>query len=49
MNRRLTRIAIAGGLAAGLAGLLASTAAATFHLNLIRDVHEGNGLTGTYV
>jgi hypothetical protein len=32
----------------GLAGL-ASTATASFHLDRIREVHEGNGATGDYV
>jgi hypothetical protein len=48
MNRRLTRTALAGLLATGLSALLASTAAATFHENLIREVHEG-GVAGDYV
>jgi hypothetical protein len=49
MNRRLTRTAFAGVFAAGLSALLASTAAATFHENMIRQVHEGSGGNGDYV
>jgi hypothetical protein len=49
MNRRLTRIALAAGLALVGAGALASTASATYHENRIREVHEGNGATGDYV
>jgi len=49
MNRRLTRTAFAGALVTGLTALLASSAAATYHENLIREVHEGNGVTGDYV
>src|SRR5262249_29475532 len=45
MDRRLKRIAFAGALAACLTGAFASTASASFHLNLIREVHEG-GLAG---
>ena len=48
MNRRLTRIALAAGLALVGAGALASTASATYHENRIREVHEG-GATGDYV
>jgi hypothetical protein len=49
MNRRITRIAFAGALVTGLTGLLASSAAATYHENFIREVHEGSGGTGDYV
>jgi hypothetical protein len=49
MNRRLTRIAFAGAIAASLSALLASSAAASFHENLIRQVHEGSGGNGDYV
>jgi hypothetical protein len=48
MNRRLSRIALAAGLALAVAGGLASTAFATFHENRIREIHEG-GATGDYV
>ncbi len=41
MNRGLTRIALAALLAAGLTGVLASTAVASFHLTKIREVHRG--------
>jgi len=48
MNRRLTRIALVTALAiTGTIGF-ASTAKATFHENLIREVHEG-GVSGDYV
>jgi hypothetical protein len=40
MSRRLRHIAFAGALAASLTGAFASTASATFHENLIREVHE---------
>jgi hypothetical protein len=49
MNRRLKLTALAGALVVGLTGLLAPSAAATYHENLIREVHEGNGTTGDYV
>ncbi len=49
MNRRLTRIALAAGLALAVAGGLASTAFATFHLNRIREVHEGGATGADYV
>jgi hypothetical protein len=46
MNRRLTRIALAAALAAPLA--ITSSAQATYHENLIREVHE-TGADGDYV
>jgi hypothetical protein len=49
MNRRLTRIVLAAAASAVGVGLFASSASASFHLNLIREVHEGNGTTGDYV
>ena len=49
MNRRLKRSVFAGLLTTGLAGLLATSAAATFHENYIREVHIGSGGTGDYV
>ena len=49
MNRRLKRTVFAGLLTAGLAGLFATSAAATFHENMIRQVHEGSGGNGDYV
>jgi len=49
MNRRLTRFALAAGVATAGIAVFASTASASFHLNLIREVHEGNGATGDYV
>jgi Ca2+-binding RTX toxin-like protein len=48
MIRRLTRIALVAGLAAvGAIGIVGS-ASASYHQNLIREVHEG-GATGDYV
>jgi hypothetical protein len=41
MNRRMKRTALAGALALGLTGVLASSAAASFHLTKIREVHRG--------
>ena len=41
MNRRLKRTALAGVLALGVTGLLASSATASFHLTKIREVHRG--------
>ena len=41
MNRLMKRTALGGALALGLTGLLASTAAASFHLTKIREVHRG--------
>jgi hypothetical protein len=49
MNRKLTRIALAAGLSLVGAGALASTAFATFHLNRIREVHEGGATGADYV
>ena len=49
MNRRLKRTVFAGLLTTGLAGVLATSAAATFHENYIREVHEGVGSVGDYV
>src|SRR5258706_13945780 len=49
MNRRLTRIALAAGLTAAGVAAFASTASATFHENMIREVHAGSGGTGDYV
>jgi hypothetical protein len=49
MNRRLTRFALAAVVATAGVAAFASTASASFHLNLIREVHEGNGATGDYV
>jgi hypothetical protein len=49
MNRRLVRIALAAGLSLVGAGSLASTAFASFHLNRIREVHEGGATGGDYV
>jgi hypothetical protein len=49
MNRRLTRIALTSALALFAIAGFASSAAASFHLNLIREVHEGNGTDGDYV
>jgi Ca2+-binding RTX toxin-like protein len=49
MNRRLTRIALAAALAlTGTIGV-ASSAQASYHLNFIREVHEGPASTGDYV
>ena len=41
MNRRLKRTVIAGLLTTALSCLLASSAAASFHLTKIREVHRG--------
>jgi len=49
MNRRLGRFALSMGLVLFGAGGVASTASATFHENLIREVHEGVGSVGDYV
>jgi hypothetical protein len=49
MNRRLTRTAVAGALVTGLTALLASSAAASYHENLIREVHDGSGGNSDYV
>jgi hypothetical protein len=49
MNRRLTRTAFAGALVTGLTALLASSAAASYHENLIREVHDGQGAASDYV
>src|SRR5262245_25894942 len=49
MNRRLRTIAFSAGLTLMAAGGLASTAAASFHENLIREVHEASGPSGDYV
>jgi len=49
MNRRLTRMAFAGTLAIGLTGLIASSAAASFHLTKIREVHRGADNAHSYV
>jgi hypothetical protein len=48
MNRRMTRIALAGALTLTATIGYAANAQATFHENLIREVHEG-GATGDYV
>ncbi len=48
MNR-LKRSVFAGLLTGALAGLFAASAAATFHENMIRQVHEGSGGNGDYV
>src|SRR4051794_18767475 len=48
MSWRLKRIAFAGVLAASAIGLFVSSAAASFHENLIREAHDG-GATGDYV
>jgi hypothetical protein len=49
MIGRPTRLVLAGVIAAASLAAFASTASASFHLNLIREVHEGNGATGDYV
>ena len=48
MNRRLTRILLSGALAVAASVSLASSASASFHLNLIREVHY-SGTDGDYV
>ncbi len=49
MNRRLKRTVLAGLLTTGLAGLLATSAAASFHLTKIREVHRGTDAAHSYV
>jgi Ca2+-binding RTX toxin-like protein len=49
MNRRLTRIALATALALTATIGFASSAKASFHENLIREVHEGVASVGDYV
>jgi Ca2+-binding RTX toxin-like protein len=49
MNRRLTRIALATALALTATIGFASSARASFHENLIREVHEGVASSGDYV
>lgn len=49
MNRRLTRIALTAALAATATVGFASSAKATFHENLIREIHDGGGTTPDYV
>jgi hypothetical protein len=49
MSSRLKRLAAVGMLAAGITGLLASSASATYHDNRIREVHDGGGITPDYV
>src|SRR4051794_37673143 len=49
MNRRLTRTAFAGALAAALTGLVASSAVASFHLTKIREVHRGADVQHSWV
>jgi hypothetical protein len=49
MNRRRTRIALAFGLAGCLTTGLAPSASATYHENLIREVHDGGGSAADYV
>jgi hypothetical protein len=49
MNRRLTRIALAVGVSLSVATGLTDTASASYHENLIREVHDGGGSTGDYV
>jgi Ca2+-binding RTX toxin-like protein len=48
MNRTLIRVALAAALAlTSIAAAFASSATANYHLNLIREVHQGTGGTGT--
>lgn len=49
MNRRLKRTVLAGLLTTALSGLLASSAAATFHLTKIREVHRGADTAHSWV
>jgi len=48
MNRRLVGLALTASLSVLGLGAFASNAAATYHENLIREVHEG-GVSGDYV
>jgi hypothetical protein len=49
MRSRSKRIGFAATLTVGLAGLLASSAAASFHLTKIREVHNGGDAAHSYV
>ena len=49
MHRRLTRIALASALALTASIGSAASAKASYHLNLIREVHEGVASNGDYV
>jgi hypothetical protein len=49
MSSRLKRIAFAGAVAACLTGAIAPTVTASYHDNLIREVHEGPASVGDYV
>ncbi len=49
MNRRLTKLSLTVALVGGSLAAFASSASATFHLNLIREVHYGAGGNGDYV
>jgi Ca2+-binding RTX toxin-like protein len=50
MNRCLIRVVLAAALAVTSIASFAPSAGATYHLNLIREVHEGTGgATGDYV
>lgn len=46
MNRRLGRIALAGSLAIAAVAVLASSAAASYHFNFIRQIHPSLGVNG---
>jgi hypothetical protein len=47
MNHTLIRVALAAALALTSVAAFASSAPASYHLNLIREVHQGTGGTGT--
>jgi hypothetical protein len=49
MNRRSKRVAAAVALTISLAGVLASSAAASFHLTKIREVHRGADAAHSWV
>ncbi|MGA9371347.1 MAG: hypothetical protein WBV53_05820 [Solirubrobacterales bacterium] len=49
MNRRLTRIALAAALTLTATIGFVSSAKATYHENLIREVHDGGGVNPDYV
>ena len=49
MSHRLARFAFAATLSVGCLAAFASAASATYHENLIREIHKGNGTNGDYV
>src|SRR5215211_8499254 len=47
MNNSLIRVGLAAALALTSIAAFASSASASYHLNLIREVHQGTGGSGT--